>query len=119
MVRSPAPAEHPEAAIRFRVDPAPVVFTDRVQGTISERVDETVGDFVLKRRDGLYAYQLAVVVDDLLMEIDDVVRGADLLASTARQIQLIEALGAPRPPTPTCPWSSTPAARSSPSATPG
>ena len=52
---------------------------------------------MLKRRDGLYAYQLAVVVDDLLMEIDDVVRGADLLASTARQIQLIEALGGTPP----------------------
>ena len=89
--------EHPDAAIRFRVDPAPVVFNDRVQGTVSERVDETVGDFVLKRRDGLYAYQLAVVVDDLLMEIDDVVRGSDLLASTARQIQLIEALGGTAP----------------------
>jgi glutamyl-tRNA synthetase len=90
-------AERPAAAIRFRVDPRPVAFTDRVQGPQEERVEETVGDFVLKRRDGLYAYQLAVVVDDLAMEIDEVVRGADLLASTARQIQLIEALGGTPP----------------------
>ncbi len=60
-------------------------------------MDETVGDFVLKRRDGLYAYQLAVVVDDLAMEIDEVVRGRDLLDSTARQIQLAAALGGTPP----------------------
>jgi glutamyl-tRNA synthetase len=82
-----------DAAIRFLVHDRPVAFVDRVQGLLTERVDLTVGDFVLRRRDGLWAYQLAVVVDDLAMEIDDVVRGSDLLASTARQIQLIEALG--------------------------
>ncbi|HYC54921.1 MAG TPA: tRNA glutamyl-Q(34) synthetase GluQRS [Candidatus Binatia bacterium] len=87
----------PDAAIRFRVHDRPVRFVDRVHGSIEENVTDTVGDFVLKRRDGLYAYQLAVVVDDWLMEVDEVVRGADLLSSTARQIQLIEALGAPRP----------------------
>jgi glutamyl-tRNA synthetase len=79
------------------VDDRPVSFVDRVQGPITERVDLAVGDFVLKRRDGLWAYQLAVVVDDLAMEIDDVVRGSDLLASTARQIQLVEALGGTPP----------------------
>lgn len=86
-----------DAAIRFRVDAGPVSFVDRVQGPITERVDLAVGDFVLRRRDGLWAYQLAVVVDDLAMEIDEVVRGADLLASTARQIQLIRALGGEPP----------------------
>ena len=86
-----------DAAVRFRVDDAPVAFCDRVYGAISERVGDTVGDFVLRRRDGLYAYQLAVVADDIAMGIDDVVRGADLLDSTARQIQLIEALGGVRP----------------------
>ncbi len=82
----------PDAALRFRVDPEPVSFVDRIFGPVVERVDETVGDFVLKRRDGVYAYQLAVVVDDLAMGITEVVRGRDLLDSTARQIQLIQAL---------------------------
>ena len=93
-------AGRPDAALRFRVDERPVLWSDRVVddgNARSERLDETVGDFVLKRRDGLYAYQLAVVVDDLAMGIDDVVRGADLLDSTARQIRLIEALGGTPP----------------------
>ncbi len=86
-----------DAALRFRVDDRPVTFDDRLYGPVTEQVDRTVGDFVLKRRDGLYAYQLAVVVDDLLMGVTEVVRGEDLLASTARQIHLIEALGGARP----------------------
>lgn len=88
---------NPDAAIRFIVHDRPVTFVDRVYGEITERVDQTVGDFVLKRRDGLYAYQLAVVVDDLMMGVTEVVRGEDLLASTARQMQLIEALGGTPP----------------------
>ena len=90
-------ASHPDAAIRFLVHDRPVRWLDLVQGERSEPVDRTVGDFVLKRRDGLYAYQLAVVVDDLAMAITEVVRGADLLDSTARQIQLAEALGGEPP----------------------
>jgi len=86
-----------DAAIRFRVHDRPVEWIDQVYGHQVERVDQTVGDFVLKRRDGLYAYQLAVVVDDLLLGITEVVRGADLLGSTARQIQLVEALGGTPP----------------------
>jgi glutamyl-tRNA synthetase len=90
-------APRPDAALRFRAGEREVRFVDRIQGEQVERVDLAVGDFVLKRRDGFYAYQLAVVVDDLRMGIDDVVRGADLLASTARQLQLLEALGGPVP----------------------
>jgi glutamyl-tRNA synthetase len=90
-------SEKPDAALRFLVHDRPMEWTDHVYGPQAEQVDRTVGDFVLKRRDGLWAYQLAVVVDDLLMGIDEVVRGADLLDSTARQIQLIEALGG-KPP---------------------
>lgn len=89
--------ERLDAAIRFRVDDEPVHFTDRLRGEVEERVAETVGDFVLRRRDGLWAYQLAVVVDDLAMGVDEVVRGADLLASTGRQIQLVRALGGAPP----------------------
>jgi glutamyl-tRNA synthetase len=86
-----------DAAFRFRVGEDEMRFDDEIFGRQAERLDQTVGDFVLKRRDGLYAYQLAVVVDDLEMGISEVVRGADLLASTARQIQLLEALGGRRP----------------------
>lgn len=87
----------PDSALRFRVQEEPVTFVDRVYGEQTERVDLEVGDFVLERRDGLCAYQLAVVVDDLAMGVNDVVRGADLLASTARQLQLIAALGGSPP----------------------
>lgn len=86
-------AKTPWATIRFKVHEAPILFDDPVYGQQEEDVQATVGDFVLKRRDGLYAYQLAVVVDDKLMCVDEVVRGKDLLASTARQIQLMQALG--------------------------
>ncbi len=83
--------------IRFKVGPGIRAFTDLVQGRIEQDVQAAVGDFVVKRRDGLFAYQLAVVVDDLAMEISEVVRGEDLLHSTARQLMLIEALGG-KPP---------------------
>lgn len=86
-----------DAAIRFMVEEEPVSFEDLVLGPQAEDVPARVGDFVLYRRDGVYAYQLAVVVDDLAMGITEVVRGRDLLDSTARQIQLIHALGASHP----------------------
>lgn len=80
-------------AIRFRVDPATTTFEDRIQGMQSCDVSADVGDFVIRRRDGLFAYQLAVVVDDAAQGITHVVRGTDLLGSTARQILLQQALG--------------------------
>lgn len=83
----------PYASIRFKVAPGVISFNDLLQGRIEQDVLKEIGDFVVKRRDGMYAYQLAVVVDDLAMEVSEVVRGVDLLDSTARQIQLIEALG--------------------------
>jgi glutamyl-Q tRNA(Asp) synthetase len=90
-------ADNVAGAERFRVTEGAVEFVDRVQGRIAQDVGRDVGDFVLKRRDGLHAYQLAVVVDDAEQGITDVVRGADLLASTARQVLLQRALGYPTP----------------------
>jgi len=84
-------------AVRLRTGADPVRFTDRVQGAITQSVESEVGDFVLVRADGIFAYQLAVVVDDAAQGITDVVRGADLLDSTARQITLQRLLGLPTP----------------------
>jgi glutamyl-Q tRNA(Asp) synthetase len=85
----------PGHALRLRVPAGPVGFDDRGLGPQAMDVAATVGDFVLRRRDGLYAYQLAVVVDDAAQGITDVVRGCDLLASSARQVLLQRALGLP------------------------
>ena len=89
--------ESPGYAIRFRVADQDVHFVDRSLGTVHSNVAAATGDFVLRRRDGLFAYQLAVVVDDAWQGITDVVRGADLLPSTPRQILLHQALGLPVP----------------------
>ncbi len=84
-------------ATRLRVDPGYVQFSDRVQGTYRQDVAAAVGDVVLKRRDQLFAYLLAVVIDDAAAGITHVVRGADLLDSTPRQIYLQRLLGLPTP----------------------
>ena len=81
---------------RLRVDSKPIHFEGRLLGPQEEVLTEAVGDFVLKRADGLYAYQLAVVVDDGWQGVTDVVRGSDLLTSTARQIYLRQALELPK-----------------------
>lgn len=84
--------------LRLRVpDERVVTFDDLLVGCCRQHVQQTVGDVILRRADGIVAYQLAVVVDDGLMHITQVVRGRDLLASTARQILLYEALGFPVP----------------------
>ena len=85
------------ASIRLRVPDTCIAFTDGVFGRQSQNLARDVGDVVLKRADGLYAYQLAVVVDDAAQGIDQVVRGADLLDSTPRQIFLQRQLGYPTP----------------------
>jgi glutamyl-Q tRNA(Asp) synthetase len=74
-----------------------VTFTDRFMGTLTQRLASESGDFVLKRADGYWAYQLAVVVDDAEQGVTDIVRGADLIDSTARQIYLQRLLGVPTP----------------------
>jgi glutamyl-tRNA synthetase len=84
-------------SLRFRTPEGPITFVDTLTGTRRENVAETAGDFVVRRSDGIVAYQLAVVVDDALMGITQVVRGADLLDSTARQLALYDALGHSRP----------------------
>src|SRR5690606_6890393 len=96
--RCVAQARRPDPAIRLRVPGGcTVAFDDGVHGHLVQRVDSEVGDFVLRRADGPWAYQLAVVVDDADQGIDQVVRGADLLDSTPRQILLQRALGLPTP----------------------
>lgn len=84
-------------AIRFRVPDEVIAFDDLLRGRITENVAQQSGDFVVRRADGLFAYQLAVVVDDAEQGVTQVVRGVDLLASTARQIALQRALGYPMP----------------------
>lgn len=79
-------------AWRIRVDDEIIIFNDTLQGTIEQALAKTAGDFILRRADGLYAYQLAVVVDDAAQGITHVVRGADLLESTSRQILLQQRL---------------------------
>ncbi|MGQ0833556.1 MAG: tRNA glutamyl-Q(34) synthetase GluQRS [Gammaproteobacteria bacterium] len=91
--RGPPPSG--ATATRFRIDETrSVTFADRIRGEVCDRL-ATLGDFVIRRRDGLFSYQLAVVVDDAAQGVTDVVRGADLLRSTAWQVELQRSLGLP------------------------
>jgi glutamyl-Q tRNA(Asp) synthetase len=85
------------AARRLRTDNALIEFTDALHGRIRQRLESDIGDFILCRADGVFAYQLAVVVDDAEQGITHVVRGEDLLNSTPRQIYLQRLLGYPTP----------------------
>jgi len=89
----PPHQQNRRSAIRIRTDGQPLAFTDPVQGYVEQQIGKDIGDFVLHRADGIFAYQLAVVVDDAAQAITHVVRGADLLNSTPRQIYLQQLLG--------------------------
>lgn len=84
-------------AWRIKTDPVTLSFNDSIQGRVSQTLSQDIGDFILKRADGLFSYQLAVVVDDAEQNITHIVRGADLLASTPRQIYLQQLLNLPTP----------------------
>jgi glutamyl-Q tRNA(Asp) synthetase len=95
--RTGIPAGREARSWRVRTDGQAIEFEDALQGGISQQLETEIGDFVVKRADGLFAYQLAVVVDDASQGITHVVRGADLLNSTPRQIHLQRLLGLTTP----------------------
>ncbi|MBC2871266.1 tRNA glutamyl-Q(34) synthetase GluQRS [Bittarella massiliensis] len=89
--------QHRPPALRLRVPDETVSFVDRHLGPYSENLQRECGDFLIRRSDGVFAYQLAVVVDDAAMGVTQVARGADLLSSTPRQLYLYRLLGLPVP----------------------
>ena len=88
---------HRSPAIRLRVPDLEIVFTDGLQGEVRENLEQACGDFIVRRSDGLFGYQLAVVVDDAASGVTEVVRGRDILSATPRQIYLCRLLGLPVP----------------------
>lgn len=95
--RDGLPAGRSGRAIRLRAPRGELCFRDRLRGRVCQDVERDIGDFVIRRADGFHAYQLAVVVDDAWQGVTDVVRGADLVLSTPRQIWLQRKLGLPTP----------------------
>ena len=92
------PAEiHKAPAWRIRVPDETISFSDRVFGPTAQNLQKECGDFILRRADGVYAYQLAVVCDDALAGVTEVVRGCDLLPATPPQLYLMRLLGFPAP----------------------
>ncbi len=82
-----------ESALRMRVPDQLLTFNDQVLGSLRAQLATDIGDFVIQRKDGIIGYQLACAIDENAMGITDVVRGADLISSTFRQIKLMDALG--------------------------
>lgn len=91
-----APGKAPRA-LRVKVSDVPLAFNDTLYGVQVDDLQSSIGDFVIQRADGMYAYQLAVVIDDAFQQVTEVVRGTDLLDSTARQVWLQRCLGLPTP----------------------
>ena len=89
----PPPRDEKPYAIRIKSPKTPIKFKDQCQGEVKQHIPSTVGDFIIKRKDGLYAYHLACAVDDHLQGITHIVRGRDLMDSTPRQIYLQQVLG--------------------------
>jgi glutamyl-Q tRNA(Asp) synthetase len=97
LCRNGLPSGKSARSVRVRVNDEPVCFHDGLMGVLCQNLAVMGGDFVVKRADGLFAYQLAVVVDDAESGVNQVVRGADLLSSTPRQIHLQRLIGYPEP----------------------
>jgi glutamyl-Q tRNA(Asp) synthetase len=95
--RNGLPPGREPRSVRLRTGSGTIRFRDRIMGAVEENLAETTGDFVIWRADGLPAYQLAVALDDALQGISEVVRGYDLLGSTARQIRVQQCLGLAMP----------------------
>lgn len=95
--RTDPPTVNSDYALRIKTDHRVVCFDDLLQGPISARIDSHHGDFIIRRRDGIIAYQLAVVTDDREQGVNHVVRGCDLLDSTPKQLFLQQLLGIPAP----------------------
>jgi len=92
-----SPPPSPPHALRVKTDDRAIIFDDALQGRQSHQMARQHGDFILKRKDGIIAYQFAVVIDDYLQQVTEVVRGSDLLTATPRQIYLQQLLGLPTP----------------------
>jgi glutamyl-Q tRNA(Asp) synthetase len=97
LCRNGLPSGKSARSIRVRVADEPICFQDGLMGPVCQDLSTSGGDFVVKRADGLFAYHLAVVVDDAESGVNQIVRGADLLSSTPRQIHLQQLLGFPEP----------------------